>query len=238
MATTIQQSINAVQSALGFWVPAVGTNSEPAITAANMTQQIMLSPPFHFPWNRTQFTFQTIVGGQDYIEPILDFGFIEIATAAATNSLHTYPLKIQNITPIGESNDKQQPLTMGIQQNIPGTSVWFRFLGAPNGTYNVVVWYQKFLPLMTTLTGATGTWAAPDYMQYVYNRGFLAHLYEAKGDARAQQEKVAFAAALLATHEGLTDTEINLFLAQYLVNPRTTEGLQLKTQQGVQARGQ
>jgi hypothetical protein len=74
-------------------------------------------------------------------------------------------------------------------------------------------------------------------MKYIYNRGFLAHCLEAMGSGRAAQEKVAFAAALLANAEGLTDTEINIFLAQYLVNPRSMESLQLKTQQGVQARG-
>ena len=147
-------------------------------------------------------------------------------------------LGVLNSTPLGESSDAQQPIKLAVQLNTVGTSVKFRFLGVPNNVYAVIVWYQKFAPSLTTLTGAGGTWLAPDYMKYIYNRGFLAFCLEANGSARAAQEKVAFAAALLATAEGLTDTEINIFLAQYLVNPRSMESLQLKTQQGVQARGQ
>ena len=111
----------------------------------------------------------------------------------------------------------------------------FRLLGVPDAIYTVTIWYQKFQPLMTTL--ATN-WTPPDYMSFVYNRGFLAHLMAAVGDPRAQQEKVAFAAALLSNSEGLTETERDIFLAQYLENPRAMDLLTLKASQGIQARGQ
>lgn len=235
MANTIQTSINAVQGALGFWTPTVGTNSEPAISAANMTQQVMLSPPFRWPWNRNSLTFTTSAGTQDYTASVSDFGFMETATLQLPSSGRIFTLQTKNTTPLGESTDQQQPNLIAAQLNTVGTSVKFRFLGVPDKTYTVIVWYQKFVALMTT---TSGQWTPPDYMSYIYNRGFLAHLYEARGDVRAQQEKVAFAAALLSTAEGLTDTEINIFLAQYLANPRMLESLQLKTQQGVLARGQ
>lgn len=235
MANTIQTSINAVQGALGFWNPTVGTNNEPAITAANMTQQVMLSPPFRWPWNRNSLTFNTVAGTQDYLANVADFGFIETASFQYPSSGKILPLNVKNTTPIGESIDQQQPVTLGVQLNTVGTSVKFRFLGVPDKIYTVVVWYQKFQALMSSLSA---TWTPPDYLSYVYNRGFLAFLYESRGDLRAQQEKVSFAAALLANAEGLTDTEINIFLAQFLANPRAMESLNLKTQQGIAARGQ
>lgn len=234
-ANTLQTSINFLQAALGFWIPTVGTNYEPALSAANMTQQVMTSPPFRFPWNRSSLTFNTVAGTQDYTAVVADFGYIETATFQYPAGGKIFSLNVKNTTPLGESVDQQQPSTLAVQLNIVGTSVKFRFLGVPDKVYTVVVWYQKFAPLMSD---PTSNWTPPDYLSYIYNRGLLAHLYEARGDARAQQEKVSFAASLLATAEGLTDTEINIFLAQYLANPRSMESLQLKTQQGVMARGQ
>jgi hypothetical protein len=239
MSNTLQTSINAVQSALGFWNPIVGTNFEPALSAANMVQQVMTSPPFRFPWNRGDLLITTVPGTQDYFINVADFGYLEKASGFNPTTNKTFPLSPLNVTPLENTSDLQQPTTLAVQQvNNAGTingQVFFRFMGIPNNAYQVTVWYQKFAPLMLD---PTGQWAAPDYMSYIYNRGLLAHLYEARGDMRAQQEKVAFAAALLATTEGLKDTEINLFLAQYLPNQQMLQAMQLKTQQGVQARGQ
>jgi hypothetical protein len=233
---TPQTSINAVQSALGFWVPTVGTNNEPAITAANNTQQIMLSPPFKWAWNRNSFTLTTAVGTQDYTVAVTDFGYLETATLSYPGATRIVSLNIKNSTPLGESVDQQLPGTIAVLQNTVGTSIKVRFLGVPDKIYTCVGWYQKFVPLITSLST---TWTPPDYMAYIYNRGFLAELFLAGAQAaQAQQEKIAFAAGLIANSEGLTDTEINMFLAQYQINPRSMEVLQIKTQQGVQARGQ
>lgn len=233
---TVQTSINAVSAQIGFWVPSIGNGNEPALTAANEVLQVMTSPPFRFPWNRNSLTFTTVVGTQDYLVNVTDFGFAEKVSFQLGSGQIT-DIAVLNSTPLSPSSDQQQPVKIAVQLNTVGTSVSFRFLGVPDQIYTIVVTYQKFVPLITTLAA---TWApVPDYLSYIYNRGFLARLYEGFGDhAAAQQQKMAFAAALLATAEGLTDTERNIFLSQYLVNPRTMESLQLKTTQGVQARGQ
>jgi len=233
MANTLQTSINWAIGFLGYSTPTVGPNNEPALSSANMVQQVMTSPPFHFAWNRNSLTFTT-TGAQDYPTSVGDFGYMEKATFQPIAGGKVMPLNVLNNTPLGESSDVQQPVTLAAQLVSSG-SVTFRFLGLPDAPYTITVWYQKLAPLMTILGSA---WVAPDYMSHIYNRGFLAHCLEGKGDPRAQQEKVSFAAALLATHEGLTDTEKNIFLMQYLPNPREMLSLQLKTQQGVQARGQ
>ena len=233
MPNTIQTSINWALGFLGYSTPTVGTGNEPAITSANMVQQVMLSPPFKWPWNRNSLTFPTVIGQQDYTISVTDFGFAETATfQPASGSIRS--INILNHTPLGESSDQQTPVTLAVQKNTVGTSIILRFLGVPDAVYTIVVWYQKFVPLMTTLAGA---WTPPDYMSHIYNRGFLAHCLEGMSKASAQQEKVAFAAALLSNAEGLTETEKNMFMAQYLPNLRMQELTQLKTQQGVQARG-
>ena len=238
MSNTIQTSINFVQSALGFWNPTVGTSNEPAITAANNTQQIMLSPPFKWAWNRNSFTLTTVAGTQDYTVSVTDFGYLETATLSYPSATRIVSLNVKNNTPLGESVDQQVPATIAVQQNTIGTSIKVRFLGVPDKVYTVVGWYQKFVPLLSTLTGSTGQWTPPDYMAYIYNRGFLAELFEASlQPAQAQQQKVAFAAALIANSENLTQTETNMFLAQYLGNMRMLQESQLSGQQGVQAKG-
>jgi len=234
-SNTVQSSINAVQGALGYWDPTVGANNEPAMTAANMVQQIMTAPPFKFAWNRNSVTFSMVAGTQDYVVNVTDFGYMETATFQHPTTQKILTFKTLNSTPLGLTSDTQQPITLAVQLNNVGTSVTFRCLGLPNAAYTAVVTYQKF---PTLLPDPTANWIIPDYLSYIYNRGFLAYLYESRGDARAQAEKASFAAALLAISEGLTDTEVNIFLAQYLANPRAMESLQLKTQQGIQARGQ
>lgn len=233
-SNSLQSSINTLQVALRFWNPLLGNNFEPALTGANEVQQRMTSPPFRFPWNRNTATFTCVAGTQDYTVTMTDFGYLEKATFQIPATTKWMPLSVLNVTPLGDSGDQQQMTTIAVQLNNVGISASFRLLGVPDKAYVVKLIYQKFAPLMVD---PTSFWVAPDYMSYIYNRGLLAHLYEARGDARAPQERVAFAAALLSTAEGLTDTEVNIFLAQYLANPRALESLQLKTQQGVAARG-
>lgn len=236
MANTLQTSINWSLGFLGYSTPTVGPNNEPALSSANMVSQVMLSPPFRFPWNRNKVQFSTVAGTQDYTVAVTDFGYLETATFKHPTTGKILPLNIKNVTPLGESADSQQPITLAVQNNTVGTNVVFRFLGVPNAAYTVVATYQKAPVLMTTPSSG---WAPiPDYLSHIYNRGFLAHCLEGVGSPRAAQEKIAFAAALLSTAEGLTETEQNIFLAQYLLNPRMFETVQLKTQQGIQARGQ
>ena len=74
-------------------------------------------------------------------------------------------------------------------------------------------------------------------MQSIYNLGFKAHVYDAMGDPRAKDAKVAFAAAMLSYSEGLSESEINMFLVQYLGAAAQGMVKQLTTQQGIQGRG-
>lgn len=235
MSETITATIAAVQSSLGYWVPTVGTNNEPAITSANNIQQVMLSPPFKWAWNRNSFTLTTAVGTQDYTVSVTDFGYLETATLSYPGASRIVSLNVKNTTPLGESIDQQVPATICVLQNTVGTSIKVRFLGVPDKIYSVVGWYQKFAPKISALSD---TWAAPDNMGYIYQRGFLAELYEAFAQpALAAQQRTSFAAGLLANSDGLTETETNMFLSQYLGNTRMLQNSQLSTQQGTQARG-
>lgn len=301
---TIQTSINWASTVIDMVVPTLGTSNEPAITAANMTIQRIVAPPFSWAWNRSFTNFQVVPFTHDYAVTINDFAWLEAATfqpsAAITNVVgsgttatitavnsfvagnrvtisgltHTafnvtnaviiattpttftfasatsqtsiadtglalsgaiLPLTIKNNTALGESSESAQPLNLGVYINNGAGSITFRLLPTADQNYNVVVTYQKFFPQVAAL--AT-TWNIPDYMELVYNAGFLAHLYEFAGDSREAAQKVKFAAALLSYADGLTQTQINVFLAQYLANPMMLQNLTLSGNQGAQSRGQ
>lgn len=300
----IQNSINWAETIIGMVVPTLGTSNEPAITAADMTIQRIVSPPFTWPWNRNFTNFQITPYTQNYAVTINDFGWLEQATfqpsgaitnvAAAsgtatitavnsftkgnvvtiTNLTHTalnvtgavitaatgtnftfasaqtissvadtglacsgniLPLIIKNNAPLGESSESAQPINVSVHLNNGSGSITFRMLPTADQNYNVVVTYQK-APVLTT--ALTSLWNIPDYMELVFNAGFLAHLYEFAGDSRESSQKVKFAAALLGYQDGLTLTQINVFLAQYLANPMMLQNLTLSGNQGAQARGQ
>lgn len=74
---TIQNTIDLTKPYLNWANLAIGTNNEPAFSAANLILQTIVGPPFVWPWNRSSVNFQTVQGQQDYTMSITNFGFIE-----------------------------------------------------------------------------------------------------------------------------------------------------------------
>lgn len=76
----VQDSIAAVQPYLQWANLTIGDNFEPALTAANMTLQTIVGPPFVWPWNRQVTSFIAQTGLQDYNASIANYGWLESAT--------------------------------------------------------------------------------------------------------------------------------------------------------------
>ena len=77
---TLQDTIDFVQPFLSWANLAIGVNSEPAMSSANLVLQTIVSPPFIWPWNRAFAQFITIQGIQDYQLNITNYGFLEAAS--------------------------------------------------------------------------------------------------------------------------------------------------------------
>jgi hypothetical protein len=77
---TLDTTISWVQPYLNWANLLIGNNGEPAMSAANLTLQTIVGPPFVWPWNRAKQTFQTIQGIQDYSLNIANYGFLEAAS--------------------------------------------------------------------------------------------------------------------------------------------------------------
>jgi len=146
-----------------------------------------------------------------------------------------FEIPVRNSEPFSESLDAQQPGSISVQGNDNAGNISIRTMGVPDQGYQLILTFQKFPALFTS---TAGTWAPiPDYLSYVYQKGFTALAMEYFDDPRAQQEKLAFAASLLSIAEGLTETEKNIFLAPYLTNTNQQNAAGIRTQQGNQARG-
>jgi hypothetical protein len=82
------------------------------------------------------------------------------------------------------------------------------------------------------------TWTPiPDEYSRLYNWGFLALMYQYVDDARFQFANQKFIANLLSTSEGLTDTEKNIVLNNWMAVTGQPVVLNNTIQDGFKGRG-
>lgn len=111
----------------------------------------------------------------------------------------------------------------------------FRVSPAPDKPYPISLHVQLTPPSLETL-GVNSTWAPiPDFMQYIYDWGFLALMWQFADDPRSNYAEQKFKAALLGRAEGLTEEQKNIFLNNWSA---MTTGQMMKQQQGIQSRQQ
>lgn len=81
------------------------------------------------------------------------------------------------------------------------------------------------------------SWAPiPDYYNDIYNNLFLSEALAMVDDARAQAYRARGVAAFLAKAQGLSDTQKNVFVEQWLARGRQSAASALSVQQGTGAR--
>lgn len=241
MSQTLQQTINFVQP-FGEYSPlTVGTGNEPGISIASMTRNIILNPPFIWPWNRAENSAtSTIAGTQDYVLPIADFGFLEKVSLTDPSGavweikdvFNTSCLAVADTT---NSKTWNRPASVSVKAVTYGTNVSLRFLSVPNMVYAINVVYQK-LSLPFASTG--DLWSPiPDSFMDIFNNLYLGEYLSLVDDARSAQYRQRGIVALLSKSEGLSELQKSAYLAQFLA--RDAQGLakQLTTQQGNTARG-
>lgn len=198
-------------------------SSNGTITTANFTHANVASTP-----DTGTLTATTT---QDYSVSSPEFSHIEHASVYDTTVTPNkwFELKVEDNLALETATARPRfinPHTQDASGNIT-----FRVMPAPNVAYPVSVHIQKAAPQITSLNQ---TWSpVPDYMQYVYNWGFLALMYLFADDARFSWANQKFTAGLLGRAEGLSEQERNIFLNNW--NNLTGEQA-LKTQQGISAR--
>lgn len=232
---TLQGTINWATFFLGNRLLAITAN-EPAITSANLVIQAMMLPPFRWRWNRTVTSAIPITSAnQDYVAALSDFGFIEKAYVVDGSGV-TY--EIPDIKQeLAKDQGTGRPSAIAPYLDDNAGNITFRLMpGKSDQNYNLFVVYQKQPVLLTTLTGATGTWPIPDRYGSVYQQGFLGFMLLFAGDKQGAGFMLQrFTASLLALSEGLTEQERNAFLESWRFTVESQREA-TKTAQGITAR--
>lgn len=242
MAYTLQQTINWAQTYIEYSPLTAGTGNEPAISIGSMVRSTILNAPFTWPWNRAEFPFAALLAlqpnVQDYVFPITDFAYLEkvsLLTADGSYGFELEDVHNTNILGIASPEATAQPNSAAVKFYTPGTSVAIRFLSVPDQAYTGSITYQS---LSLPFVNLSDPWSPiPDSFKDIYNNLFLAEALENVDDARGQYYRQRGIAALLSKAEGLTQMQINAFLAQYISRGTSQQlAAQQRVQQGTQAR--
>jgi hypothetical protein len=169
---------------------------------------------------------------QDYSVVSPEFSHIRHAAVFDTSQTPNkwYELEVKNNLSL--DTVQARPRYISPQAEDGAGNITFRVMPSPNLAYPVNINVQKAAPALTSLNQ---TWAPiPDFMQYVYNWGFLTFMYMFADDSRFGYASQKFTSSLLSRAEGLSELERNTFLNNW---NDLTSNQQMKMQQGVQARG-
>jgi hypothetical protein len=228
-----------LQSSALFSMPFLGyqpvniSNSEPAVTAANLTKQTILGPPFKWNYNRGEFSFPTEPDDQDYFLTLSNFGFLERVTVTDSNG-KVNEIEVMQSLSIESVQKRPGSISAIITDATDGVTFRLNTIPPDGETYQVDGFYQKAPVLMSSMANTWGP--IPDHLGYIYDWGFLSFVSLLTKDARFPIFGQRFTAHLLGAQEGLTALERNIFLGNFLQVMTAQERSQLTTQQGVAAR--
>lgn len=233
---TLQNSVDWARPFIRFAPLTIGVNNEPALSAANITKQIMLGAPFCWRWNRSAGTpFATVLGTQDYNQSISTFGFLEkviLTDATPSPNVVTEVPNIRNI--LGTAFTRGRPDNVSpVIDNNAGT-ITIRFVPVPDKVYTVNYLFQRKATLFSVLSD---NWnPIPDEFSFVYNQGFLAWSLYYMDDPRFGTELQRFLGSLIAVSDGLDQTQKDIFIENWLLVSGQAVSRQQKVQIGSASR--
>lgn len=229
---TFAQGAPVLPSALGVLTK---LNGQLLIVATASATQFTASVPLLANGSDTVGTF-TALSTQDYTLAVPNFSHIEHASVLdlVGTSPNFTPTKWMELTVknnLSLESSPNRPLFIGPHVEDANGNVTFRMASAPDKPYPVSLHVQLAAPQITSINQ---TWAPlPDFMEYIYEWGFLSLLWSFSDDPRAEMANNKFKAGILARAEGLTEEERQIFLNNWEAlyqNPITK-------QMGTQARG-
>ena len=215
--------------------PADVSNNQPALDAANLVKQTIVGAPFAWPWNRFFFSVQvTKEAGQDYliVPSFPGFGYLEKAWLLDEND-EVKQISIQ--LSLTQESKVQRPASIAAMVQYPDGSVLLRLNTIPDMDYTLRGFYQGAPVPMTSMAS---TWnPIPDNLSYIYDWGYLSLLGMLIKDQRVPYFGQRFVAHLLGNQSGLSATQRNIFIGNWLELIRDPLAAQAKTQQSVAIEG-
>jgi hypothetical protein len=135
---------------------------------------------------------------------------------------------------LGLDSTQARPKWISAQVDDGLGDITFRLMPVPDVAYPVAITLQQKPPLFTSVNQ---TWAPiPDEYSHIYNWGFLSMMWMYADDSRFMFASQKFISHLLAASQGLSQTEINVFLNNWnqITGAPIDKGMTLQT--GHQAR--
>ena len=207
----------------GFW-------GGQTITVGNVTDT---SYDGYMAFQITSITSNTIVYNQVGTNSTTVGGIAINYANTSTNPQLTKELTINES--LAQETVLGQPAFISVINDDNNGNITFRLMMPPDQQYILYVIYQK---CSLSFGSTTDTWAPiPDYLSYLYNKGFLAKAYEYKGDERFAFARQEFYKMVLSAADGMTDTQRNIFLEPKIITQRESAGEAQKGQQAKQGRG-
>lgn len=212
----------------------LGNSLEPTITSANTVMQAMVGPPFIWPWNRNVVSSTVcVIGQQDYTVAYPDYGWVENASVQDPSTNKWWPL--ENKVSLMLDSNPGRPKNIAAQNDDGSGNILFRLMPVPDALYSLSIGVQKKAVLFTSVNQ---TWSPiPDQYSYIYNWGFLSMMWMFADDARFTVANQKFIAHLLGAAQGLTATQINIFLNNWMALTGQPIEKAAMLSQGTQARG-
>jgi len=166
------------------------------------------------------------------------FGWIENASVKDTSTAKWMPM-----TPmigLGLDTTSGRPGNISAQIDDGQGNITFRLMPVPTVAAPVSITLQEKPGVFsaTSTAGINQTWAPiPDEYAHIYNWGFLSLMWLFSDDPRFATANAKFVAALLSANHGLTETERNSWLNNWMVLTGQPVDNQIKLTQANQARG-
>lgn len=136
---------------------------------------------------------------------------------------------------LGLDSARSRPGNIAAQGDDGQGNITFRLMPVPDQAYPIAITLQQKPPVLTSLNQ---TWApVPDEYSRIYNWGLLALLLLFSDDPRFQVTNQKFITCLLAANQGLSQTEVNIWLNNWQALTGQPMAKQATLSQGQQARG-
>ncbi len=225
---TATRSANVVTLVVGGNPVLYGFGGGQTITVANVTDGTFNG---YQAFQITSITANTISYAQTGTNSTTTGGVVINYNSTSTNPQFTKELEVSNS--LAQETVLGQPAFISVVEDDNNGNITFRLMMIPDQNYTLYVIYQKSAP---SFSSTEDTWEPiPDYMSYLYNKGFLAKAYEYKGDERFAYTWQEFMKLVVSANEGLSETQKNIFL-EGKINTAREQGTLAANQQARQGR--
>ena len=174
--------------------------------------------------------------GNPEVKGTYTFSWIETASVQNVSNTDNRWMELETKQMLALEESTSRPRYIAGQLTDGNGNITFRVSAVPDKAYPIILTLQQKAPLFTS---TQQTWSPiPDEFSHIYNWGFLSLQWLFADDPRFQLGNAKFVTALLGANQGLSQTQINIFLQNWQYVTGQPMSNQSVLAQGQQARAQ